>query len=125
MIVSPYFFRAVLDVRCHQITSSMKIAAAEAIARVAREDVSDQMIEAYGTNDLKFGRSYIIPKALDDRLLVEIAAAIADVACHEGLGDTCPENIEVYKEQLYQRVLKKRSKVRKRLDKEEEQIHEV
>ena len=72
----------------------MMVSSAEAIARVAREEVSEQVKAAYNNPNLEFGRHNIVPKTLDDRLLVEIAAAIAEVACHEGLGETCPENID-------------------------------
>ena len=89
----------------------MKIAAAEAVAELAKEDVSDQVKEAYDADHLKFGKNYILPKMLDDRLLVEISAAIVEVAIEEELGEETPEDIDEYREELEERVEDKQAKV--------------
>ena len=89
----------------------MKIAAAEAVAELAKEDVSDQVKEAYDADNLKFGKNYILPKMLDDRLLVEISAAIVEVAIEEELGEETPEDIDEYREELEERVEDKQAKV--------------
>ena len=74
----------------------MKIAAAEAIAEVAEDDVTDQVKEAYNDDSLKFGPKYILPKTLDSRLLVEISAAIAETAMEEDLANDPPDDIDDY-----------------------------
>ena len=69
------------------------------------------MKEAYQNDSIEFGQDYIVPMSLDDRLLVEISAAIADAALEEGFGEMCPAVIEMYKDRLRERVAKKKKKV--------------
>ena len=76
----PYIFRGALDVRATTINDSMKLAAAEAIAELARTPVPDEVLAAYGLTTLEFGRDYLIPKALDHRLLWNVAPAVAQAA---------------------------------------------
>ncbi|HTO93334.1 MAG TPA: malic enzyme-like NAD(P)-binding protein, partial [Bacteroidota bacterium] len=71
----PFIFRGALDCMATQINDEMKLAASHALARLAKEDVPDQVIKAYGGERLKFGRSYIIPKPLDPRVLLWEAPA--------------------------------------------------
>jgi malate dehydrogenase (oxaloacetate-decarboxylating)(NADP+) len=80
----PYIFRGALDVQAKRITPSMKKAASEALARVARLDPTDHVRAAYPDADLSFGPRYIIPKPFDHRLLVEVSLAVAEAACREG-----------------------------------------
>jgi malate dehydrogenase (oxaloacetate-decarboxylating)(NADP+) len=65
----PFIFRGALDVRAKQINEEMKFAASKALAALAKEDVPDSVIRAYGGESIKFGREYIIPKPLDPRVL--------------------------------------------------------
>lgn len=80
----PYIFRGALDVRATTINDAMKLAAAEAIAELARTPVPDEVLAAYGLTSLEFGRGYIIPKALDHRLLWNVAPAVAQAAVASG-----------------------------------------
>src|SRR5690606_33235957 len=66
----PFIFRGALDVRARAINEEMKVAAAKALAQLAREDVSDVVLRAYGLKSLRFGPEYIIPKPVDPRVLL-------------------------------------------------------
>ena len=76
----PYLFRGALDARAKQITDEMKVAAAHALAQLAREPVPEATLKAYNLKELSFGREYIIPKPFDERLLVRVAGAVAAAA---------------------------------------------
>ncbi len=78
----------------------MKVAAAEAIARLAREDVPDQVLRAYGRQRMRFGRDYIIPKPFDNRVLYWVAPAVAQAAMASGVARD-KIDVEEYKERLY------------------------
>ncbi|MEG2614711.1 MAG: malic enzyme-like NAD(P)-binding protein [Alistipes sp.] len=80
----PYIFRGALDVRASEINEAMKLAAARAIAELARTPIPDDVLAAYGLRSLSFGRGYIIPKALDHRLLWTVAPAVAQAAVATG-----------------------------------------
>jgi malate dehydrogenase (oxaloacetate-decarboxylating)(NADP+) len=80
----PFIFRGALDVRATEINEEMKVAAAEALADLAREDVPDAVVKAYGDEPLQFGPEYIIPKPLDPRVLFEVAPAVAQSAIESG-----------------------------------------
>jgi len=80
----PYIFRGALDVQAKRISPSMKKAASESLARVARLDATDHVRSAYPDADLSFGPRYIIPKPFDHRLLVEVSLAVAEAAFREG-----------------------------------------
>ena len=73
----PYIFRGALDVRASKINEEMKIAAAEAIAMLAREDVPDAVADAYGGEALQYGEDYIIPAPFDPRLISAVSSAVA------------------------------------------------
>ena len=73
----PYIFRCALDVRASKITENMKIAAAKALAMLAREDVPDAVADAYGGQSLTYGEDYIIPTPFDPRLIVAVSSAVA------------------------------------------------
>ncbi|MWG33485.1 NADP-dependent malic enzyme [Halomarina oriensis] len=81
----PFIFRGALDVRATDIDEGMKVAAAEALADLARQDVPDAVVEAYGDQPLQFGPEYIIPKPLDPRVLLEVAPAVARAAMDSGV----------------------------------------
>ncbi|BDG04095.1 NADP-dependent malic enzyme [Anaeromyxobacter oryzae] len=81
----PYIFRGALDVRAKQITEEMKMAAARALAALAKEDVPDSVSRAYAGEKFRFGREYIIPKPLDPRVLLAVAPAVAQAAMDGGV----------------------------------------
>ncbi len=81
----PFIFRGALDVRARAINDEMKIAAAHALAALAREDVPDSVLKAYGLSQLKFGPEYLIPKPLDPRVLIWEASAVAEAAMRSGV----------------------------------------
>ena len=95
----PFIFRGALDVRAKQINEEMKFAASKALAALAKEDVPDSVIRAYGGDAIKFGREYIIPKPLDPRVLLWEAPAVAEMAMKTGMARK-PIDINEYREQL-------------------------
>ncbi len=81
----PFIFRGALDVRARKVNMEMKLAATHALANLAKEDVPDSVIRAYGLTELRFGREYIIPKPLDPRVLMWVAPAVAKAAIDTGV----------------------------------------
>jgi len=81
----PFIFRGALDVYAQRINEEMKMAAAQALAQLAHEDVPDSVLTAYGESAIKFGRDYLIPKPLDPRVLLWIAPAVAEAAMESGV----------------------------------------
>ncbi len=81
----PFIFRGALDVRATQINEAMKLAAVEAIAKLAREDVPEKVSAAYGGQEFSFGPEYIIPKPFDSRVLLWVAPAVAKAAMDSGV----------------------------------------
>lgn len=81
----PYIFRGALDVRASEINEAMKVAAVHAIKGLAREPVTDEVLQAVGVDELVFGRDYIIPKPMDSRLLSKVSAAVAKAAVDSGV----------------------------------------
>ncbi len=81
----PYIFRGALDVRASEINEAMKVAAVHAIKGLAREPVTDEVLQAVGVDELVFGREYIIPKPMDSRLLSKVSAAVAKAAVDSGV----------------------------------------
>ena len=101
----PYIFRGALDVRAKTINEEMKIAAANAIAELAREDVPDEVAAAMGGGERPhYGKEYIIPSTFDPRLISVIPVAVAKAAIKSGVARKKIENFEVYNEQLKQRL---------------------
>jgi malate dehydrogenase (oxaloacetate-decarboxylating)(NADP+) len=96
----PFIFRGALDVRATAITESMKLAAVEAIAELARVEASDAVAAAYGGQAPSFGRDYIIPKPFDPRLIMHIAPAVARAAMEAGVARKPIEDWETYKHEL-------------------------
>jgi malate dehydrogenase (oxaloacetate-decarboxylating)(NADP+) len=95
----PYIFRGALDVRATTINMEMKIAAARALAALAREDVPDEVAAAYGTRP-KFGPDYIIPVPFDPRLISSIPPAVAQAAMETGVARKPIVNMDAYRQQL-------------------------
>ena len=95
----PFIFRGALDVRASAINEEMKFAASQALATLAKEDVPDSVLRAYGGESIKFGREYIIPKPLDPRVLLWEAPAVAEMAMKTGVARK-PIDINEYREQL-------------------------
>ncbi|ARQ98118.1 malate oxidoreductase [Campylobacter lanienae NCTC 13004] len=81
----PFIFRGALDVRATKITENMKIAAAIALAKLAKESVPSEVCKAYNVSQIKFGKDYIIPKPFDPRVLFTIAPAVAKAAVEDGV----------------------------------------
>jgi len=102
----PYIFRGALDVRAKAITEPMKMAAARALAELAKEDVPDSVSRAYGGERFRFGREYIIPKPLDPRVLLAVAPAVAKAAIDDGVA-RLQLDLDAYRDQL--RKLQSRS----------------
>jgi len=112
----PFIFRGALDVRATEINEEMKVAAAEALADLAKQDVPDAVVKAYGDQPLQFGPDYIIPKPLDPRVLFEVAPAVAEAA----MGSGCAReelDTESYVETLEARLGKSREMMRVVLNK--------
>lgn len=76
----PYLFRGALDARAKQITTAMQVAAAEALAEIAREPVPQEVLDAYQLTELEFGKEYIIPKPFDPRLMERVSGRVAEAA---------------------------------------------
>ena len=104
LIGFPYIFRGALDVRATTINEEMKVAAANAIAKLAREDVPDEVVAAMGGDRPKYGKDYIIPSTFDPRLISVIPAAVAKAAMDSGVAKKPIKDFEVYKDQLKQRL---------------------
>ena len=100
----PYIFRGALDVRASKINEEMKIAAAEAIAMLAREDVPDAVAEAYGGQVLQYGEDYIIPAPFDPRLISAVSSAVAAAAMETGVARKPIEDLERYRRDLSARL---------------------
>ncbi len=100
----PFLFRGALDTRSSCVNQEMKIAAAEAIAKLAQEKTPNEVKIAYGGHDLKFGRDYIIPTPFDPRLIVEVASEVAKAAMKTGVARIKIKDIEAYKVQLKERI---------------------
>lgn len=98
----PFIFRGALDVSAREINDEMKLAAARAIADLAKEDVPDEVMRAYSaTIPYTFGRDYLIPKPVDPRVLLAVAPAVAEAAMKTGVARR-PVDIKAYREQIEQ-----------------------
>jgi malate dehydrogenase (oxaloacetate-decarboxylating)(NADP+) len=100
----PYIFRGALDCRAKTINEEMKIAAAKAIADLAKEDVPDEVVAAYGGERPKFGKNYIIPSPFDPRLIRNVSAAVAEAAMKSGVAQKKIADIAAYKDSLAARL---------------------
>ena len=104
LIGFPYIFRGALDVRAKEINEEMKVAAANAIALLARENVPDEVVSAYGGDRPRYGKDYIIPSTFDPRLISVIPSAVAQAAIKSGVARINISDIELYKDQLTNRL---------------------
>jgi malate dehydrogenase (oxaloacetate-decarboxylating)(NADP+) len=96
----PFIFRGALDVRATAINNEMKLAAAHALADLAREDVPEQVLKAYGVKSMQFGREYLIPKPFDPRVLLWVAPAVAKAAMDTGVARKPIADLAKYRESL-------------------------
>ncbi len=99
----PFIFRGALDVRATAINEEMKIAAAQAIAELAREQVPEEVAVAYGTSH-QFGRDYIIPAPFDPRLIERVSSAVAKAAMDSGVAQKPIEDFDAYRHALKSRL---------------------
>ncbi len=99
----PFIFRGALDVRATDINMEMKLAAAHALAALAREDVPDSVMKAYDLDQLRFGPDYIIPKPVDSRVLMWVAPAVAKAAMESGVARKRID-LNAYEDELAARI---------------------
>lgn len=100
----PYIFRGALDVRARTINEEMKMAAAIAIAELARQDVPEEVAAAYGGERMKYGRDYIIPAPFDPRLIEFVPPKVAQAAMDTGVARKGIDDMEVYRQTLRARL---------------------
>jgi malate dehydrogenase (oxaloacetate-decarboxylating)(NADP+) len=96
----PFIFRGALDCRATTINDEMKLAASHALAELAKEDVPDSVLRAYGKDRLSFGREYLIPKPFDYRVLLNVPVAVARAAAETGVAQKPIEDYEEYRRRL-------------------------
>lgn len=96
----PYIFRGALDVKSTNITENMKMAAAKALAELAREPVSDKVKKIVGNDKLEFGINYVIPNPFDERVFLRVALAVAKAAIEDGVALIKDFDLKKYKERL-------------------------
>ncbi len=100
----PFIFRGALDVRASTINEEMKLAAAKALAMLAKEPVPESVLKAYNVDKLNFGKEYIIPKPLDPRLISCVASCVAKAAIDSGVARQPITDWEAYKKNLDKRL---------------------
>ncbi len=100
----PFIFRGALDVRATKINEEMKLAAAKALAELAKQPVPEEVNMAYGVQNLKFGKEYLIPKPTDPRLIETVAPAVAKAAMESGIAGKPVKNWSRYKDELRKRM---------------------
>ena len=100
----PYIFRGALDVRARDVNHEMKIAAANALAALARQDVPDEVADAYKVDRLSYGRDYIIPTPFDPRLISWVPPFVAEAAVASGVARKPIEDMEAYRQRLARRL---------------------
>lgn len=100
----PFIFRGALDVRSTQINEEMKLAAVRALAQLAKEQVPDKVMRAYNEDNMSFGRNYIIPKPIDDRLIYTVAPAVAKAAMDSGVARIQITDWDAYEAELKNRM---------------------
>ncbi len=108
----PFIFRGALDVRARVINEEMKMAAARALAELAKQDVPESVRRAYGGQEITFGREYIIPKPFDPRVLTWVAPAVAKAACDTGVAQAPITDWDAYRERLAARISRGREAMR-------------
>ncbi|MEJ2054523.1 MAG: phosphate acyltransferase [Calditrichaceae bacterium] len=113
----PFIFRGALDVQARAINMEMKIAAVKALANLAKEDVPDSVIRAYGNEPIHFGKEYIIPKPFDPRVLTWEALAVAKAAVSSGVARKTIDDWEEYQNVLESKLGKSYEVMRSVIDK--------
>lgn len=108
----PFVFRGALDCRARGITEEMKIAAVEALAALAKEDVPDVVLSAYDMERLQFGPNYVIPKPFDPRVLLWVAPAVARAAEQSGVARLPIADYELYRQRLEKLIERTREVIR-------------
>ncbi len=108
----PFIFRGALDCRARAITEEMKVAAVHALADLAREDVPDSVLSAYGLERLRFGRDYLIPKPFDPRVLLWVAPAVARAAEEAGVARRPIGDYDAYRQHLESMVERSKEVIR-------------
>ncbi|HVE73433.1 MAG TPA: NADP-dependent malic enzyme [Thermoanaerobaculia bacterium] len=96
----PFIFRGALDCRATTINDEMKLAASQALADLAKEDVPDSVLRAYGKDRLSFGREYLIPKPFDYRVLLNVPVAVARAAAETGVAQQPIQDYDEYRRRL-------------------------
>jgi malate dehydrogenase (oxaloacetate-decarboxylating)(NADP+) len=96
----PFIFRGALDCRATTINDEMKLAASEALANLAKEDVPDSVLRAYGNDRFSFGREYLIPKPFDYRVLLNVPVAVARAAAETGVAQQPIQDYDAYRRRL-------------------------
>ena len=108
----PFIFRGALDVRARTINDEMKLAAAQALAALAKEDVPESVLKAYGLQSLRFGPEYLIPKAFDPRVLLWLAPAVAKAAMDSGVAQRPLADLDAYRDSLERIIGRSREVIR-------------
>ena len=116
----PYIFRGALDVRATEINEAMKLAAVKALAKLAKEPVPELVNQAYGDSKIEFGKFYLIPKPLDNRLITAISPAVAKAAMDSGVAQSQIIDWETYHTDLEKRIGIDRSLVTMAINKAKE-----
>ncbi|HEX2835904.1 MAG TPA: NADP-dependent malic enzyme [Thermoanaerobaculia bacterium] len=96
----PFIFRGALDCRATTINDEMKLAASKALADLAKEDVPDSVLRAYGMDRMSFGREYLIPKPFDYRVLLRVPVAVAEAAAETGVAQQPIQDYDAYRRRL-------------------------
>lgn len=102
----PFIFRGALDVRASDINDEMKLAASHALADLAKQEVTQDILDAYGLDKLEFGVDYVVPKPFDKRVCLFVAPAVAKAAMESGVARV-QVDLDVYVKQLEERLIKK------------------
>jgi malate dehydrogenase (oxaloacetate-decarboxylating)(NADP+) len=120
----PFIFRGALDVRATTINDEMQRAATLALAALAKEDVPDSVLRAYGAERMEFGREYIIPKPFDPRVLIWEASAVAQAAMETGVAQR-PVDLVQYREELERRLGRANEVMRSMVHKAQKQAKRI
>lgn len=121
----PFIFRGALDVRATAINDPMKLAAARALADLAKEDVPDSVIRAYGGRKIRFGPDYIVPKPLDPRVLLWEAPAVAKAALESGVARQVITDLDDYRDRLEARFGREKEVMRFVIHRAQEQPRRI
>jgi malate dehydrogenase (oxaloacetate-decarboxylating)(NADP+) len=108
----PFIFRGALDCRARKITEEMKIAGVHALAQLARTDVPDSVLTAYGVESLEFGPDYLIPKPFDPRVLLWVAPAVAQAAADSGVARRPIKDMDAYRALLEGKIERSKEVIR-------------